>query len=184
MTFHNSQSRIEDGFASDQISDDYRLEAYMIWYNSGKPTGAALQKVLKPDPASGIIPARTTVEYWVKNIFVPMALETDEQVADMIQNRIVEQRVEMLDRHAEIGRELQELGLDYLHEHGLKDQRGALMAVIKGVEMERDARIVPTDIVKKLAGMSDDKLLDTFTTMLQGGEILDITPTDADNPST
>lgn len=161
-------------YEADQISDDYRLSVYMLWYNAGKPSADALYRTLQPDPKSGIKPTLSTVTSWIREIFVPMALELDEKVADSVNQAMVTQRIEMLDRHAQIAKDMQEMALDYLHKHGLGSSKNALMALIKGVEMEHDARIIPTDILAKLSDMSDDKLLDVFTDMLNGGQILEI----------
>jgi len=164
----------------DRITDDYRLATYMLWYNSGKPSAEVLYRALRPDPNSGIKPAVSTIRTWIKDSFIPTALETDERVADEVNQAMVSQRIEMLDRHAEIAKEMQEMALEYLRENGLGSARNALTALIQGVEMEHNARIIPTDILSKLGTMSDDKLLETFTDMLNGGQILEILPnTDA-----
>ena len=174
MSLSSSVKKTVDSYQADQITDDYRLATYMLWYNAGKPSAEVLRRNLQPDPASGIIPSLGAVQEWIKNIFIPMALELDEQVADSVNQAMVTQRIEMLDRHAVIAKEMQEMALEYLRENGLGSSKNALMALINGVKMEHDARIIPTDILAKLGDMSDDKLLDMFTDMLNGGQVLEI----------
>jgi hypothetical protein len=183
MGISTGQKYSKMSYEADQITDDYRLSVYLLWYNGGKPSAEVVHRNLKPDEKSGIKPTINTVREWIKDIFIPMALELDEQVSSSVNKAMVSQRIEMLDRHAVIARDLQEMGMEYLREHGLGSAKSALMAVIKGVEMEHEARIIPTDILAKLGDMSDDKLLDVFTEMINSSsQILELTPnTDANH---
>lgn len=176
MSLSNGLEKSLNSANVDRTTDDYRLATYMLWYNSGKPSAEVLHRALRPDPNSGIKPNVSTLRIWIKDSFIPTALETDERVADEVNQAMVSQRIEMLDRHAEIAKEMQEMALAYLRENGLGSSRNALTALIQGVEMEHNARIIPTDILAKLGTMSDSKLLETFTDMLNGGQILEILP--------
>jgi hypothetical protein len=159
-----------------QISDDYRLATYMLWYNAGKPSAEALHRSLEPDPQSGIRPTVSVIRGWIRDSFIPMALEMDEQVIDTVSQAMINQRIEMLDRHAQVARRMQEMALEFLEENGLGSSKNALVALINGIKMEHDARIVPTDFMAKLGAMSDDKLLDELKDMISGGQILEIGP--------
>lgn len=167
-----------------RISDEYRTQVYMQWYGMGKPTAASLWANLQPDALSGIKPSLRVVEGWIRDYFVPAALEIDEQVTDQVDSRLIQVKLEMLDRHAEIGRELQEMGLEYLKAEGIGSAKTALMAVIKGVEIEHNARVLPTDIVRKLENMTDDQLLKEFSELLKDGKILSIEPNTPDESVT
>jgi hypothetical protein len=137
--------------------------------------------MVEADPLSGIMPSVPTLSRWIRDYFVPSALELDQQVTDQVETKLVEQKLEMLDRHAEIGRSLQKMGLEFLDESGIGNARNALMAVLKGVEMEHNARILPTDIVRKLDAMTDEQILKEFTDMLKDGQLLDIGPLESDD---
>lgn len=174
MSIHDHREQVIKRYAAARLSDDYRLHAYMVWYNAGKPSYERLLKFLDPDPASGVKPSPETMRQWVLEIFIPLALELDDQVTDTVNKVLLNQRIEMLDRHAVIAKELQDMAMDYLREHGLGNSKNALVALINSVKMEHDARIVPTDILAKLSDMSDEKLLGVFTDMLNSGDIIDI----------
>lgn len=179
MSIHNSIKQVNRP-DTDQFSDDYRMQVYLTWYNRGKPNAERLHRMLDNDPSCDMKPAVVTLQLWIRDRFIPHAMELDDQVADQVDQAMIQQRIEMANRHAEIGRELQELGLQYLRENDIKTDKAALTALIKGVEIEREALTLPTDMLAKLDRMTDDDLLEQVTHLLQDGKLLDITPHNPD----
>lgn len=179
MSIHSGQHISSAKTLSESFGDEYKLNAFMIWYNAGKPSPDDLIRRLTPDPLTGNIPATSTARMWINDIFIPKAIFLDEQVIENIDKQLVAQRIEMADRHAEVGRTLQEKGLKWLEENDISDAKTALTAIIRGVEIEHNARVVPTDLLDRLNKMSDKQLMDELKNMLSSGQILDISPNES-----
>ena len=166
-----------------QFPDDYQLEVFFTWYNTGKPNNKQLLELLSPDPASGLKPSERTLKEWINNRFTIRALELDDKVAERIEQELVAQRVGMLERHAELGMKMQTMGIEYLEEHGVGSARNAITLLVRGVEIEHEARIAPIDILSKLDKMTDEQLIEDLK-KYTSGMVIDSNPvdTDARNP--
>lgn len=182
MTISDSYSKMQ-AFDNEHFTDEYKLNVFMLWYNQGKLTAEQLRERISADPVVGRMPSVDTLRGWIRDIFIPKAIFLDEQVASGLDQKLINQRIEMAERHALIGQALQEKGLKYLEEHDITSAKDALAAVIKGVEIEHEARIMPTDFLKKISTMNDDQIYKELRNILQEGTILDITPHDpTDHP--
>lgn len=181
MSLQRSKLRSEQQTLADSFGDEYKLQVFLVWYNTGKPSGEMLRTLIEPDSLTENLPAAHTLNQWIRETFIPKALFLDEQVSADIDKKLVAQRVEMADRHAHIGKILQQKGLEYLESHDITNAKDALAAIIKGVEIEHEARVLPTDILEKLDTMSDDQLVKELTKVIQSSKILDITPNDPAN---
>jgi hypothetical protein len=136
-----------------QFSDDYQVDVFNIWYNAGKPNNKQLLELIGTDKISGLKPSERTLKEWIGTRFVVKALEIDNLVAERIEQELVAQRLGMLQRHAELGMKMQGMGIDYLEEHGVGSARNAITLLVRGVEIEHEARIAPIDILQKLDKM-------------------------------
>jgi len=166
-----------------QFPDDYQLEVFFTWYNTGKPNNKQLSELIKPDPVSGNKPSERTLKEWIINRFTVRAIELDNAVAERIEQELVQQRVGMLERHAQLGMKMQDMGLEYLEDHGVGSARNAITLLVRGVEIEHEARIAPIDILSKLDKMSDEQLIEDLK-KYASGNVIDQSPvdTDARNP--
>jgi len=165
------------------FSDDYQVEVFLIWYDNGKPNNKQLAELIDTDPVSGLKPSDRTLKEWINNRFTVRAIEIDNKVAERIEQELVAQRVGMLGRHAELGMKMQNMGIDYLEEHGVGSARNAITLLVRGVEIEHEARIAPIDILSKLDKMTDEQLLEDLK-KYTSGVVIDSNPvdTDARNP--
>lgn len=167
-----------------QFSDDYLLDVFYIWYNSGKPNNKQLLELVEEDKISGLKPSERTLKEWINTRFKERALYIDNLVAERVESELVQQRVGMLERHATLGMKMQDMGLEYLEEHGVGSARNAITLLVRGIEVEHEARIAPIDILQKLDKMTDDKLLEELKAY-SSGKIIDANPVDMDarNPN-
>ena len=169
---------------SNQFSDDYLLEVFNIWYNASKPNNKQLLELIGVDKVSGLKPSERTLKAWISDRFTVKALEIDNLVAERVEQELVQQRVGMLQRHADLGMKMQDMGIEYLEEHGVGSARNAITLLVRGVEIEHEARIAPIDILQKLDKLSDEQLIEELK-LYSSGKIIDVNPvdTDARNPN-
>ena len=143
-----------------QFSEDYKRKVFLLWYNKGRLPGAKLLPLMELDE-QGYKPTKTTLNVWIRNEFVPHADELDGQVEEQIGAEIVKQKIEMLERHAKLGKDLQDISITRLREianqEGLSEA-GSLRLLEFAVKLERDSKGIP-EMIKKVMNLSDDDLL-------------------------
>lgn len=144
------------------FSSHYKDDAFLLWYSSGKPSIPRLRALITDelgvDPTNNRIPNVTTVTRWMDEEFRSRADVLDQEVDNKLQEQVVQQKVEMLQRHALIARTMQETALAYLEEHGLGSSRNALVALTEGLKIERESvGIIP--FFEKISDLSDDALM-------------------------
>lgn len=141
------------------FSKQYIDQLFTLWYSMGKPPVRRFMPKIPPDDtAGGIIPEAATVAKWILSDFQERAKVLDAQVMEQINQRLIAEKVEMLNRHAEVGLVMQNMALEYLREH--KEDLGITPAVrllVAGVEIERQSRGIATT-VEKITRMSDAEL--------------------------
>lgn len=146
-------------------SQAYIEKCFVAWYSAGCPTKEMFNKILPVDEY-GRIPHPDVVKKFMEMYdWRARADLLNVEVAKQIEQRAVEVRVEMLNRQAELGKELQQKGIDYLREHEFEKAGEALKAVISGAELEKASRGLP-DSILQVAKMKDDDLLTTLNTLL------------------
>lgn len=172
--------------SSNQVSnrinytDDYKMEVFTIWYNSGKPTSAQLFSKLVADGVkefqSKSIPTKNILHKWITNEFQSKAIFLDNEVARKLEKDLITRRVEVLNAHAEIGNELYKMGMDYLRENGIGSARNALTAVIEGLRIEKENTGTPVKFAE-LQSLTDDQLMEEFVKLVTSrSKIISIEP--------
>jgi len=104
-----------------------------------------------------------------------LAEELDKEVAEQMKSTLVAEKVALLQRHATVAREMQEMGLTYLRENGVGGARNAIQLLIEGLEIERDSVGTPK-ISQRLMSMTDDQLWEALIKSVSGSPITEITP--------
>lgn len=152
-----------------RYSDDYKTKVFQIWFNNGKPIIEDLLEMIPiPETNYGRKPSISTLQNWV-NGFKEHAEMLDVQIREEIDNNMVASKIEMLKRHAEVGREAQKIALDYLREAELTPS-AAVRLLADGVAIERGASGIP-EALAKLVGMTDDQLLEALKKELEDSPI-------------
>ena len=141
-----------------EFSDSYRNDLFLIWYNGKQPAAKRLWEMTPEDWGSK--PAVDTVRHWIKDIFRPRAEDLDKRLAQEIEGRLVQEKVEMLHRHAELGRKIQQKALDCLDKIDPEDlsSNAAVRLLVEGVRIERDSVGLP-QAIEKMINASDEDLL-------------------------
>jgi len=145
--------------------DSYKMEVFRVWYKYGKPAGKKLKELIPMDGLSGATPSSLLLNSWILK-FKEDAIVLDEQVKQELEARLVQEKVEMLNRHASLGVSMQEMALNYLNEHidELKAP-AAIKLLIEGVRIERESKGIP-QALDKMLNLPEDKLLSEITELI------------------
>lgn len=155
-------------------SDSYKDIVYLVWWKNSKPNIAKLRNLIPEDVETESKPSEQTLKRWVREIFVPRAVDLDNQFYDQVQEIAIQQKVEMLQRHSQIAETMIDIAQQYIVEHKTDlSMNSAIRLLVEGVRIERDSKGVP-DALQKMAEMTDDELLDEVKKILSesGGNLL------------
>lgn len=147
---------------------NYKERAFWLWYDKGKLSTTKLSFALQEQEDE--VPSKGTLEAWIRE-WRERAEELDQQVKDKFSAEVIETKVEMLRRHASMGRELQGIGLDWIREHKDELTAAAVTRLIKdGYEMEKASVGVPEALTKMLS-TSDEDLMKQIEAALTGEDL-------------
>lgn len=156
-------------YVGTNFTSAYIDAVFTIWYSMGKPSASRLRKRL-PDPAEfGIptgYPSENTLVEWRDHHFLERAAQLDEEVSRQLSERLISEKVAMLNAHAAVASEMQQMALDFLHANPDKlNAMVALRMLVEGVRIERESVGIPRSL-EKLSEKSDDDLLKQIEDML------------------
>ena len=149
-----------------KFSDHYKEELFLLWYTEGKPSLTALRNIIPKSP-SGHLPTLPVLQKWARdNNWRDRAEKQDEKVRQELEEKLVAVKVEMLERHAETGKEIQQIGLDYIRDNPDKITPGiAVRMIVEGIRVEEGSRGIGAAF-KKAVEMTDEDLLSTVEDLL------------------
>lgn len=137
---------------------EYKNTIFLSWYRLGKPAAHKLLEVIEADVNTGGKPSLPVLRNWIVN-FREQAKFLDDQVAKELEERMVAEKVEMLDRHAKLGVNLQDMAIKYLDEHESEIKAPvAVKMLVEGVRIERESRGIASALEKMLEKSDDDLL--------------------------
>lgn len=145
-------------------SDKYREACFHAWYQAGRPSGKSLLGFLPADEY-GRKPTSAKIRTWRDEGWHRRADELDRQVHQEMQKYAIETRVAMLKRHADLGRQMQEKGVDWLSEHEPDKAGDAIRLVVEGVRIESDS-VGVSDALLRISKMKDQELSETIGQLL------------------
>jgi len=160
------------------FSPDYKIYVFSTWYACGKPNAKKLQGLLeKPEPESGKFPSPSILKIWIDNEFVAQAIFLDEKVALELENRLTSEKIEMLSRHATIGKGMQETAMSWLEDNpDLGNARTAITMLVEGLKVERESRGT-SQMGEKFSKLRDDQLIDKLKELvMDASDIITIEP--------
>ena len=136
---------------------EYIEKCFTVWYSSGRVPIIKLSDKFPADE-SGRVPNPAAINRWrVKYGWDLRADELDAKAISIVEDDLVSKKAEMLKQQAEIGFQLQTLGMAYLKEDGFDSSSAAVNAVIRGAELERTSRGIG-ELIVRMSQMSDDDL--------------------------
>jgi len=155
-------------------SDVYKTEVFYTWYSLHKPKPSRLLGMIEPNE-DGDLPKVNTLSQWIYKDFKPRAQKLDEKVDNQLQEIAIKDKIEMLERHAELAKEMQDLAVEYLKNK--KDDLNPQSAVrlwVEGVKIERESRGLPSLITQISEATDDDleKMIDKLLSEVENQEEL------------
>jgi len=163
------------------FSEHYKEQLFLLWYAEGKPSIPSFMRVIPPD-TEGKKPSKVTLTTWSSEEWRTRANLLDDEVKQQIEAHAIAEKVEMLSRHADIGKNLQETGAEYLKEHAdeLKPSTAVRM-IVEGVRIEQNSRGIGTAF-KEMVETSDEELTEKIGRLMEKSqvEILQIEDDDSD----
>jgi hypothetical protein len=151
-------------------NSEYKEKIFLEWFNLGQPGGRVLQRHIPIDPLMGNVPVIETLQRWIQEEWTERADIINEQVKAELEGTIVKEKVEMLSRHAEIGKEITDKAIEYFRENEFTTSANALNALVQGVRIEKESRGIP-DALQKMQTTSDEKLAEEVYKLLEKGQI-------------
>jgi hypothetical protein len=146
--------------------DNYKEICFVAWYKSGRPNGEKFLAAVPVDK-DGRKPHLVHLNEWRSLQNWDLRADVmDTEVARQIEKRAIEEKVEMFTRHAALGKDLQERGMEFFDTHGIEKDSTALKMIISGVEMEKVSRGLP-DALMAISEMQDDDLKGLVGKLLQ-----------------
>src|SRR3989304_9836024 len=86
------------------FSKDYKDQTFMIWYRAGQPGAVRLYGLLSLD-INGRKPTKEALQIWIRE-FQDRAKDLDDAVKDELNTRMIQEKVEMFNRHSKVAVEL------------------------------------------------------------------------------
>lgn len=151
--------------AKPSYSENYKESVFLLWYKSGKPGVHRLRDLLAPDDF-GNIPSATQLGQWIREDFSLRASMLDEQVRRELEQRLVKEKVEMLTRHANVAKQLQQKALEILNEAEHISPPQAIRLWVESVRIERESSGIPAAL-EKMIDKSDEELLDELQSLIE-----------------
>ena len=140
--------------------ESYKNELFLLWFKSHRPSPKRLLRMI-PEEWEGDAPAEDTVRQWIKNIFEDRAIVLDKQLQNELEGRLIQEKVEMLYRHGDIGRRMQIKALAKIDTIAPEDlsSSAAVRLLVEGVRIERESVGLP-EALEKMLSVPDEKILD------------------------
>lgn len=156
-------------------TEDYKESAYWVWYRAGKPAMSLLADMLELT-SEGEKPSSQLLNNWSKkNNWPQRANILDMQVRREIERQAVQEKVEMFERQATVGKKLIDKAMHYLEdeEWNFRTPKEALTAIRLGAEIERKTRGIGSTI-QKISEMESGKLDEKITSLIANAKESDI----------
>ncbi len=123
-----------------------------------------------PEDDDGYLPSESVLDIWIAS-WRERAAILDEQVRLQMDAQMVKEKVEMLNRHADTGVQMQNLGLNYLEEHPDESNSStAVRLLVEGINIEQGSRGIGTAL-KKMMNMDNSELVDEISAILEAGNV-------------
>lgn len=143
-------------------TEKYKEQLFYAWYETGDRAFGTLLLEKIPANENGSKPNLISIKKWAdENGWIERADALDAQTSLEMDKVVIDKRVEMYKKHAEVGEELITMGRDFLKKQGenggLKTENAAIRAIELGMSTER-VSVGVADMVRKIGEMTPDQL--------------------------
>lgn len=144
----------------EQYTESYRTELFLLWMRNHQPGARKLLEMV-PQDWKYKPPSENVVRKWIKTEFADRKARLDRDMQDAIEAQLIQEKVDMLYRHGQIGRTMQTLAMDRLDDIKAEDlpAHAAVRLLVEGVRIERESVGLP-QALEKLLSSNDEEILD------------------------
>lgn len=161
------------------FSPTYVEDVFYFWYKN-RQLGASWFNKNVPADENGRKASFSTLQNWIQDYhWMERAENLDVEAARKMDNLIIDERIKMFREHAEIGKEIKEMGIEFLRTKGLEKDASALRAIADGIQIERSSRGL-ADVLAKISTMGDDDIEREIRKLMPSyvdADVEDISPT-------
>ena len=151
------------------FGEDYKQKVFLIWYEHGKLNASHLYNLVPDEENSGRKPFRSTLQTWIREDFSSKAQSMDDEVVEIIREKAITEKVQMLERHTETAVKMQNIAMTYLDQCADElNPNSAVRMLIEGVRIERESRGLP-EALRKMMEKTDEDLLGEIQKLITGG---------------
>ena len=150
-------------------SNDFKEKCFVEWYNEGKPPITAFSFTVGEDEY-GRKPSKQILFTWSEE-WRKRAELLDEEVKKQLEARLIAEKVEMLKRHAIVGKKMQNLAVEYLDQPDMIKKlspNSAIRLLVEGLKVERISVGMP-DVLEEVMTKTDEELLEDITKLITDG---------------
>ena len=139
-------------------TEQYKESLFYVWVETGDRTfGKSLLDRI-PTNENGSKPNLISIKKWAEEGgWEERADALDAQASLRLDELVIDKRVKMYERLAEIGTFEAEEGFKYLKEHGIKKEETALRAISDGANLMKEV-VGVADMVRKIGEMTPEQL--------------------------
>ena len=139
-------------------SSAFQEICFLEWYKAGRPIGQRLAHCIPVDDENGRKPNPTLIEKWRKEQgWEERADVLDAEVSREVERTAVEDRVRMLQVHAQTGQEMLQVGSAYLAEHAPDKMADAIKLIIEGARLQQTS-VGLASAIDKVSKMTNRQL--------------------------
>ena len=162
-----------------EYTEEYIDDVFYRWHGADRIISQAFISQLEPDK-NGRTPTKEAVTRWRDTRgWIERADALDAEISVRKDLEVIDLRMQMFKKHAEIGGQLVEKGLSYLQEYGAENSASAIRAIDLGLTTERISTGL-AEVYVKISKMSDDALTKELQKLIGGGVSKDDDTVDAD----
>lgn len=154
------------GKRSERYDDHYIEQTFYLWHKNGRHISDKFAKSLPPDE-HGQRPAFKTIEQWKDKFgWVTRADSLDAEISTALQERVIDERIQMYEEHTRLSNTLIEKAKLFLETKEITEMKDALKAIELGIEIQR-VSIGQAEFGRRLLSMSNEQLGKELNKMLQ-----------------
>lgn len=151
----------------DKFSESYKDSIFIIWYRMGKIVPSLLIPHIPAE--KGRYPSEDQLKSWISS-WRNRASALDDEVRNKQDLLLIQEKLEMLRRHAEVAVKMQNSAIgvidENIDEEGWMTAGVALRMLTEGIKIERDSKGIP-ELLEKIAKKSDESLVEEIESLAE-----------------
>lgn len=165
-------------------SEFYKQQAFLAWYNAGRPYRVKDIEDAIPEDEHGRKPSAFIFRKWRDEMgWGAKGDELDAKIIKEAEDATVQSKVLMLKEQAARARKMQQQAEEYLDDNGFDTSASAVQALVRGAELEMKTRGMSQNLIKILELDNEGLKSETqalVEKLLQTGEIIDVAEIEED----